>query len=1256
MVLTHQDPFALRQTIRLIHCLQKERGASCTTAAALSTFYMKQRINNDNNEASSDTTTNTNGDKPSQATTTTHHAHFVLPSKKTNLGELPPGLDEDVIMIINIMICARQKTDFILDEIESSQLQLQQLQRSQAQAQAPQNSNNITTITQHRESLRRIRSMIMLQKKHSPTSSISERGNFRRIFSAYNALIVNEIHERIVVANSLAMQQRTLGGPSGSGGPRSAFHPANAKNGGTMITGSNNFNNHNNNLHGYGLGSSGNTNNNQEIIMTGSRVRAASASDHHPSSTPFTNTLVGKPNTLQHRGVSAQLAGTSHNNHLYQQTHQTYNSNSNNLQNNQNIHNNCNAVNSEDKIGVLTSSARPSTFRKNHKVSQSAAGDFYDNLFQEVNLNTASDNHGVFQPISPVKKSSLSSTVQSQGQPTLTVNVPVSIGTSHGLPPSPVKKPSQQAQAQQTQTTQTHTQGQVQASNKPPRPATPSQNRAVATSEEDKERERHLHQQEEKKQKEFIKNQNRAVSLLSLLLSFVQLKESTCIERAFLTSLLTMSREEMTAANITTVNPDPAIAQDPTQMYPSDIEVNRAAKNDSPIVNKNETRQASPDQHAQPREGLSEVRYVNSSPNATPTSSKFIGNRRRSLSVGTEMLFNDLVMEMENQHHMVRKLRKKAQKVEEEDKKQGHQWSLSALVDESVVKISPELQNLHNLIRQNFDLNAFTSSITIERFWNMITLYTDRLHSLELLILEEIESCGVSSPPPTHPAYHQYQSQSNIILPSKSPSSAPSNQQQVVNSFLSTNNNPSPMNHQMVMTSTTTIILDNNNNNNELPTEPEVVGIVAPPPNLPVSNPKTSPCPSIVHDSSRSLSTSGSQTGNNSASASNTIPIFDRSLIFAALSEDNDSNTTDIAPEDARNVLKSLTPHQLKQCILSMFGAHHSDSCNNHSSQGARKGKHHRKPPKASKTRAHNNKNVPAEGDRYHHHHHHPKSNVSGGNAGNYYSDHHYNHHSTNQSPDDDIFSLSDDGSLFEDVVTNNSSIPSDHDVPAEIEIKENMIENPNNSSVNNNNNNNKAPQSYHYHHQHSGYQQYPLQHQQQQHQAQQTVQEERAKEWEIDLYQVQFIRSIGRGSAGTTYLGKWQEQPVAIKVAAMTEMGVEGWGTEVRSLQTLHHPNIIRLYGAILNNHPLTRCLVLEYCDRGDLSQALKSKNLPKNFVDKTAFGMASGMSYLHSRNILHRDIKPGNILIHGNLVGGDYIVKLTDFGLATMTQVSYF
>lgn len=100
-----------------------------------------------------------------------------------------------------------------------------------------------------------------------------------------------------------------------------------------------------------------------------------------------------------------------------------------------------------------------------------------------------------------------------------------------------------------------------------------------------------------------------------------------------------------------------------------------------------------------------------------------------------------------------------------------------------------------------------------------------------------------------------------------------------------------------------------------------------------------------------------------------------------------------------------------------------------------------------------------------------------------------------------------------------------------------------------------------------------------------------------------------------------------------------------------MHHTNIIRFLGAIYNPSPLTYCLVLEYCDGGDLSVALAGITPPK-FFTHVAHGIASGLVYLHSKNYMHRDIKPSNVLLSGDLKSGQFTAKLTDFGLAVKVQ----
>ena len=94
--------------------------------------------------------------------------------------------------------------------------------------------------------------------------------------------------------------------------------------------------------------------------------------------------------------------------------------------------------------------------------------------------------------------------------------------------------------------------------------------------------------------------------------------------------------------------------------------------------------------------------------------------------------------------------------------------------------------------------------------------------------------------------------------------------------------------------------------------------------------------------------------------------------------------------------------------------------------------------------------------------------------------------------------------------------------------------------------------------------------------------------------------------------------------------------------MQTLKHPNVITLLGVVVN--PPTFCLVLEFAAHGDLFDSLM-RPTPPGFTMRVARGVAAGMAYLHSRGILHRDLKSANVLLLDPLG----TPKLTDFGTAT-------
>jgi serine/threonine protein kinase len=103
----------------------------------------------------------------------------------------------------------------------------------------------------------------------------------------------------------------------------------------------------------------------------------------------------------------------------------------------------------------------------------------------------------------------------------------------------------------------------------------------------------------------------------------------------------------------------------------------------------------------------------------------------------------------------------------------------------------------------------------------------------------------------------------------------------------------------------------------------------------------------------------------------------------------------------------------------------------------------------------------------------------------------------------------------------------------------------------------------------------------------------------------------------------------------------------EVEVLRQLKHPNIIGYHGSWISEPHLY--IVLEYADGGDLAQAIKrARSKGRQFSEERvmywACQIGSALRYVHSKRILHRDLKASNVFLHTK----DRIVKLGDFGIA--------
>lgn len=163
---------------------------------------------------------------------------------------------------------------------------------------------------------------------------------------------------------------------------------------------------------------------------------------------------------------------------------------------------------------------------------------------------------------------------------------------------------------------------------------------------------------------------------------------------------------------------------------------------------------------------------------------------------------------------------------------------------------------------------------------------------------------------------------------------------------------------------------------------------------------------------------------------------------------------------------------------------------------------------------------------------------------------------------------------------------------------------------------------------------------------------------WCIEEQDLQIIRVLGNGASGTTYEGKYREAKVAVKAysAKILKEDFVSVRNEMELLAHLSHPNIIKFYGICFMTNPFAACLVTELAAHGELGKALYPKSginlfsrLNQDVKFKIAIGIARGLQYLHSNKIIHRDVKPANVLLDEQNEP-----KLTDFGFSRLVDYS--
>eukprot|EP00026_Physarum_polycephalum_P006422 Phypoly_transcript_06464.p1 GENE.Phypoly_transcript_06464~~Phypoly_transcript_06464.p1 ORF type:complete len:474 (-),score=78.83 Phypoly_transcript_06464:61-1482(-) len=138
----------------------------------------------------------------------------------------------------------------------------------------------------------------------------------------------------------------------------------------------------------------------------------------------------------------------------------------------------------------------------------------------------------------------------------------------------------------------------------------------------------------------------------------------------------------------------------------------------------------------------------------------------------------------------------------------------------------------------------------------------------------------------------------------------------------------------------------------------------------------------------------------------------------------------------------------------------------------------------------------------------------------------------------------------------------------------------------------------------------------------------------------------LGKGAFGVVYQGKiFHTIDVAIKqITYRGHSSYETFKQEARIMKQLINSNIVTFCGVAIIDNQLH--IISEYCNQGSLTKYLEKNSVSVSKAISLAKEAATALNFLHYKNFIHRDVKPGNLLVH------DGHLKLADFGLTTLIQ----
>ncbi|OEH78754.1 other aur protein kinase [Cyclospora cayetanensis] len=145
----------------------------------------------------------------------------------------------------------------------------------------------------------------------------------------------------------------------------------------------------------------------------------------------------------------------------------------------------------------------------------------------------------------------------------------------------------------------------------------------------------------------------------------------------------------------------------------------------------------------------------------------------------------------------------------------------------------------------------------------------------------------------------------------------------------------------------------------------------------------------------------------------------------------------------------------------------------------------------------------------------------------------------------------------------------------------------------------------------------------------------------------------VGEGGGVQPHEAPPPDPLVALKVLPKAVISRLGMREQVRRERALHasvqHPNILRFFGSF--EDPGHLVFVLQYANRGTLRHRMREAggHLPEEEMARYTAQVASALAHLHANNIIHRDVKPENILVHKQRLSGELDAVLGDFGFCS-------